>query len=92
MTNGVSEEIRQALCYAGCEKAVVINNPAIDDAIIGVTEDGRVVYDYTLMVESIVLEDGIDQEEAVALIEYNIIRALPYTKENMPVIVYRLEI
>lgn len=87
----VIEAIRQTLCDMGCEEALVFDNPAFDDAIIGTTEDGRAVYDYDLMVESMVLEDGIDQAEAVAFIEYNTIRSLPYAGEKAPVIMYRLD-
>ena len=75
----------------GHDDAVVFDAPDFDDAIIGVTDEGRVVYDYDAMVRSLMKQDGITEEEAIEFIEFNTIRAIPYAGENAPIIMYRLE-
>lgn len=61
------------------EDALFFDNPSYDDAIIGQTTDGRIVYDYNLIINSL-LEQGIceDYLEAIDYISYDIERALGY--------------
>jgi hypothetical protein len=59
-----------------------------DGAIIGVTTDDRVVYDYNKMIEELMQDEEWSYEDAVEWIEYNTIRALPYAGPNGPVIMY----
>ena len=40
------ESLKEALCDRGFEDAVVLENPDFADAVVGASEDGRVVYDY----------------------------------------------
>ena len=81
---------REMLCDMGAEDTVVFGNPDYDDAIMGLTHDGRVVYDYDKMVEHLVNKDGMSEEEASDFICYNTLRAIPYGGENAPVIMYPL--
>jgi hypothetical protein len=76
---------------AGYEYIITLENYSYDDALIGVTEDNRAVYDFDKMVEWLVETEGFSQEEAIEWIEYNTIRALPYAGPGAPVIMYRLE-
>lgn len=62
-----------------------------DDALIGVTDDGRAVYDYDLMVEWLMETKGWSYEDATDWIAYNTLRALPYMGEDGPIVLYRLE-
>lgn len=80
----------ERLVANGHEDAIVLENYSYDDALVGVTEDGRAVYDYTKMVDWLMMTQGFDQDEAVEWIEYNTIRALPYMGELAPVIMYPL--
>lgn len=81
---------RELLTEMGHEDAVVFDSPEFDDAIIGTTHDGRVVYDFDKMVKGFVEANGGTEEEAIEFIEYNTIRSLPYYP-NSPVIMYPLE-
>lgn len=81
---------REILCDMGYEDSVVFENPDYNDAIIGVTEEGSVIYDYDLMVEWLVKEDDMTYEEAIEFIDYNTIRSLPYANEPRPIIMYKL--
>lgn len=73
---------------AGYEDVVVFSDYSYDDALIGVTECGRAVYDYDKMVEWLVQHTGWEVDEAVEWIEYNTIGALPNAGPNGPLIMY----
>ena len=70
--------------------ATILKDPSFTSAIVGVTSDDRVVYDYDLMIEDLSEQDNISLWEAQEFIEYNTIRALPYMP-NSPIILNRKE-
>lgn len=80
----------ERLLNDGYEDVKYFVNYGYDDALIGVSEDGRAIYDYDLMVEWLMQEEGWDEEESIEWIEYNTIRALPYMGEGAPIIMYKL--
>lgn len=82
--------IRELICEMGYEDSIVFDNPDFDDAIIGITDDGSVVYDYDKMVESLAKQDNITELEAIEFIDYNTLRTIPYIGEYAPIIMYRL--
>ena len=82
-----SEKLREA----GYEDTIVFENYSYDDALIGVTVDGRAVYDFDKMVLWLMETEGWSEEDAIEWIEFNTIRALPYAGESGPVIIYSLE-
>ena len=73
------------------ETAYVFDNPSYDDAIIGVSDDGRVVYDFEMMVQNLMAEDDMSAEGAAEFIQYNSIRAASYVP-NGPIVMYGLKI
>lgn len=79
------------LLDAGYEGIKYLTNYSYDNALIGVSEDGRVIYDFEKMVDWLIEEENMTDEEAVEWIEYNTIRALPYMGEGAPIIMYPLE-
>ena len=81
---------REIICEMGYEEAVVFDSPDYDEAIIGVTEDGRVVYDYDTMVESLQDRDGMTDQEAIEFIDFNTIRAIPYAGAHAPIVMFRI--
>lgn len=80
----VNSEIRERLD----DDALVFDNPAYDNSIIGQTFDGRAIYDVDKMAEELAADDGISIEEAADFIDYNAIRSLPYAGEKAPLVVY----
>jgi len=72
------------------EDAIVFDNMSYDSSIVGVTTDGRVVYDYDKMVEELMSEEGWSYEDAAEWIDYNTIRSIPYTGPNGPIIMYSI--
>lgn len=83
------EQNVKTLIDLGFEESVVFDNPSFDTAIIGTTEDGRVVYSFEKMVEALMSDEEIPMtaEEAEDFICCNTLRSLPYI-ENAPIIVY----
>lgn len=81
----------ERLSEFGYEDVVIFENYSYDDALIGVTEDNRAVYDFDKMVEWLCQKEGFSPEEAIEWIEFNTIRALAYAGEDAPIIMYRLE-
>ena len=72
------------------EDAIVFDNMSYDGSIVGVTTDGRVVYDYDKMVEELMSEEGWSYEDAAEWIDYNTIRSIPYAGPNAPIIMYSI--
>lgn len=68
--------------------AIVFEQPAYDNSIIGTTFDGKAIYDFELMVEELMHDEGWDEIDAIEWIEYNAIRILPYAGEQRPLVVY----
>ena len=68
--------------------AIVFDNHAYDNSLIGVTFDDRAIYSFNRMVVELMTDEGWTEEEAIEWIEYNTIRALPYAGEKAPIIVY----
>ena len=87
----MNQLIRDALCDMGHEEAVIFDGPDYDEAIVGVTDEGLVVYDFDKMVEILVERDNMEEIEAIEFIEYNTIRAIPYI-ENAPIVMNRLRL
>lgn len=78
----------ERLTDAGYEDVIVFENESYDDALVGVSHDGRAIYSFDKMVEWLCKKDGIDEEEAIEWIEYNTIRAIPYAGEKAPIVMY----
>lgn len=85
-------------CNDNESKGLLFENPSFDNSIIGIAENGTVVYSYELMVEELsneYLENQNEQvkdkneaiEDAVEWIDYNTIRSLPYCGEGAPIII-----
>lgn len=81
----------ERLLDAGYEDVPSFLNCSYDSALIGVTTDGRAVYDFDLMVDWLMKEEGWSDIDAIEWIEYNTIRALPYMGAKAPIIMYSLE-
>jgi hypothetical protein len=72
------------------EGTKILTERYFDTAIVGITNEDRVVYDFDKLVEALVTNEHMKLHEAQEYIEYNVIRALPYIKEQAPVILYSL--
>lgn len=84
---------REYLSEWGYEDSIVYENLEYDEAIMGVTLDGNVLYDYNGMVELLMTRDGMTEEEANEWLSYNVIGlGIPDSYEHpKPFICYRME-
>lgn len=82
----------ERLMDAGYEDVVIFKNESYDDALIGVSHDGRAIYSYDKMVEWLCNRDGIDEESAMEWIDYNTLRAIPYAGEKAPIVMYDIPV
>ena len=53
---------KDILMDQGFENFIIFENPDYDSAIIGITEDNQVVYDYDKMIEHLIQEDDMSYE------------------------------
>ena len=81
------QDILDELESRGFEDTIFLDDPSIEDAIIGITEDGHLIYNYDSMVNNLVYnyrKEGLNEDEAytsaIECISYNTIRAIPYMK------------
>lgn len=85
------DSLKDYLCELGHEDAVVLENPNYLSAVVGVSEDGRVIYSYSRMLKHLALNDGMTYEEAAEFIDYNTIGALSYMGEKAPIILNEID-
>ena len=71
--------------------AIVFEAPDYTSAFVGISEDGRAIYSYALMIESLMKEDDMNSNEAVEFIEFNTISSLPSLGEKAPIIMYEID-
>ncbi|MCH4034738.1 MAG: hypothetical protein LKE85_12220 [Lachnospiraceae bacterium] len=74
----------------GYENVKLLEDFSYDDALIGVSDDNRAIYDYGKMVDWLVRTEGMTEEDAEEWIEYNTLRALPYFGEDAPIVMHRI--
>ena len=81
----------ERILNAGYEDVVYLTNYSYDDALIGISEDNRAVYDYDKMVKWLMETEGFTEIDAIEWIDYNTIRALSYMGEKAPIIMFPIE-
>lgn len=85
-----ADDILTRLFENGYDDDYLMFRGEFDGAIIGMTHDDRVVYDYDLMVQCTMESQHCDYDEAVGWVEHNALGALPYMGGDSPVIINRL--
>ena len=81
---------KEILVDMGYEHYIIFTNPDYDDAIIGISHDDRVIYDYDKMIAHLMDHEDMTGEEAADFISYNTIRSIPYAGEYAPIVMYGL--
>jgi hypothetical protein len=80
------EELCEFLEAQGHEETVFFEHPSMVKAITGITESEQLIYDYNLMIEAAMEEEGWTCEEAIEWIEYNTLRSIPYMGSCHPIV------
>ena len=76
---------RDLLLDLGYDDVIIFDNPSYEGALVGISWDNQAIYDYDLMVESL-MKEGMTHEEAEDWISYNTARAIPYMGEYAPIL------
>lgn len=58
-----------------------------DEAIIGLSSEGLIVYSESKILISLQENDGMDYEEALEFYEYNTVRGIAYAGKKAPIII-----
>lgn len=74
------------------DDVVHFDGPEFDGGIVGVTTDGRLVYSYEKLVESLAEANRWSREDAIDWVEFNTIRSLPYIQGRAPVVMNDLDV
>ena len=82
--------VDERIIESGYEDVIIFKDESYDDAFIGISDDGRAIYDFDLMVEWLMKHDNMSETDAIEFIEYNTIRALPYIGDKAPIIMYKI--
>lgn len=76
----------------GFEDVVIYKNPDYESDFLGASDCGRAVYDYDLMVESLMNEDNMSELDAIEFIDYNTLNAYVGGIGNgMPIVLHKFE-
>lgn len=78
---------RERIENEGYEDVIIFDNPSYDDALVGITNDNRAVYDYEKMIEWLIINEGMDYDEATDFICWN---DSFYYGEGYPIIIHTL--
>lgn len=85
----INNETRYQLSKMGWDDLTLFEQPAYDNSIVGVTEGGRVVYNYDLMVQELIGDCNMDEEQAMGFVDYNTVRSTIYMNDKFaPLIIY----
>lgn len=80
------EELCEYLEAQGHEETVFFEHPSMVKAITGITDSEQLIYDYNLMIEAAMEEEGWTCEEAIEWVEYNTLRSIPYMGSCHPIV------
>lgn len=61
------EDVRELIDCCEYEDVIVFSNPSYASAFVGMSEDGRAVYDYNNMIEWLMGEKEFTDDEAVEI-------------------------
>lgn len=68
------------------EETVVFEPEYLDTAIIDCVEK-KLIYDYSLIIDAYVINDGMGLDEASEFVNFNTLRSLPYLGKYAPIVV-----
>ena len=88
----LNKELRKTLDTNFKDYAIkILNNPAFDNSIVGISTEGRAIYNLDKMIEEFMKDNNCTCEEAIDYIQYNTIRAAEYYSDGPIIIVATIE-
>ena len=86
--NESNDSLKEWLVDQGYEDAIVLESPTYRNAVLGISEDGRVIYSERIIIEDMVVDEGMGIDDAFDNFSYNLLRALRYMGEKAPIILH----
>ena len=68
------------------QNTIVLEPEYFDNAIIGINEEGQLIYSYEKLIDAYMEGEKCEYEEAMEWIDYNTLRAIPYMGEKQPIV------
>ena len=81
-----NDSLREWLLERGFEESIVLESPSYRNAVIGISENGRVIYSGRIILEDMMIDEGLAAEEALDHFKYILLRSLPSMGEMAPII------
>ena len=81
------ERIKELLNNADPKALRLEPASTFDEAIIGLSSEGLIVYSESKILMSLQENDGMDYDEALEFYEYNTVRGIAYAGKKAPIIV-----
>ena len=83
-----NDSLKEWLLEQGYEESIVLESPTYRNAVLGVSDDGRVIYSERIILEDMMIDEGMDLESALDHFSYNLLRSLPYMGNMAPMILH----
>jgi transcriptional regulator with XRE-family HTH domain len=80
--------LKEWLVDQGYNDSILLESPSYRNAVVGVSEEGRIMYSARIILQDMMIDEGMEYEEAVDHFSYNLLRSLPYMGEMAPIIQY----
>ena len=84
-------EVKEILKERGFHDAILFGDPSFSQAIIGISGDGRVIYSYDKMIDSLRMSRSLSKDEAVEFLGQYTLRDLSLMGEKRPIIMYSID-
>lgn len=86
--NESNDSLKEWLLDQGYEESILLESPTYRNAVLGVSDDGRVIYSERIILEDMMIDEGMDLESALDHFSYNLLRSLPYMGNMAPIILH----
>ena len=86
--NESNDSLKEWLLDQGYEESILLESPTYRNAVLGVSDDGRVIYSERIIIEDMMIDEGMDLESALDHFSYNLLRSLPYMGNMAPIILH----
>jgi transcriptional regulator with XRE-family HTH domain len=83
-----NDPLKEWLVDQGYNDSILLESPSYRNAVVGVSEEGRIIYSARIILQDMMIDEGMEYEEAVDHFSYNLLRSLPYMGEMAPIIQY----
>ena len=90
--NDSNDSLKEWLIDKGFKESIVLENPSYRNAVIGISENGRVIYSKRIILEDMMIDEGMNSDNALEHFSNNILRSLPYMGVMAPIIQSDFEI